>query len=95
MTKSALFTLWQIIQRRSLNAILICRRCRDKNVRWKIEGLKYPIDAQMVGPDRLIVAEYQGHAVSERTTKGDVIWLAESGVGKIARVTIKTATSTQ
>ena len=27
--------------------------------------------------------------------KGDVIWLAESGVGKIARVTIKSATSTQ
>ena len=27
--------------------------------------------------------------------KGDVIWLAESGVGKIARVTIKNATSTQ
>jgi virginiamycin B lyase len=27
--------------------------------------------------------------------KGDVIWLAESGVGKIARVTIKGATSTQ
>src|SRR5437763_16097602 len=27
--------------------------------------------------------------------KGDVIWLAESGVGKIARVTIKSAASTQ
>ena len=27
--------------------------------------------------------------------KGDVIWLAESGVGKLARVTIKSATSTQ
>lgn len=27
--------------------------------------------------------------------KGDVIWLAESGVGKIARVTIKPATTTQ
>src|SRR5207249_3549948 len=34
MTKSALFTLWQIIQRRNLNAILIFRPCLGRKACW-------------------------------------------------------------
>src|SRR5207244_742446 len=34
----------------------------------------YPVDAQVVGSDRVLVAEYQGGRVSERDFKGNVVW---------------------
>ncbi len=42
--------------------------------RWRITGLRYAVDAQMVGPDRVLVAEYIGRAVSERNTRGEILW---------------------
>jgi outer membrane protein assembly factor BamB len=48
---------------------------KDKNVRWKISmPTGYPVDAQIVGAGRVLVAEYQGAKVSERDLKGDVKW---------------------
>jgi hypothetical protein len=48
---------------------------KDKNVRWKISmPTGYPVDAQIVGAGRVLVAEYQGGKVSERDLKGDVKW---------------------
>ncbi len=42
--------------------------------RWRIAGLRYVVDAQVVGADRVLVAEYIGRAVSERNLKGEIIW---------------------
>jgi hypothetical protein len=43
-------------------------------VRWQIDNLNYPVDAQVLGPDRVLVAEYGGKIVTERTLKGEVKW---------------------
>ncbi len=45
-----------------------------KKVLWKIENLRYPVDAQVVAPNRVLVAEYLSHRVSERDFKGKVVW---------------------
>src|SRR5262249_41013880 len=41
---------------------------------WKIEGLRYPLDAQIVGPNRVLVVEYLNRQVSERDFQGKLIW---------------------
>jgi hypothetical protein len=44
-------------------------------VRWKIEGVERPLDAQLLpGEDRVLVAEYQANRVSERNLKGEIVW---------------------
>jgi hypothetical protein len=45
-----------------------------KNVRWKIEINTYPVDAQVIGGNRVLVAEYNGNRVTERDIKGDIKW---------------------
>jgi HEAT repeat protein len=45
-----------------------------KQVRWQITGLHYPVDARVVRADRVLIAEYNGHRVTERNFKGDVLW---------------------
>jgi PQQ-like domain/HEAT repeats len=45
----------------------------DGQPRWQIE-LTYPVDAQVVGNDRVLVAEYRNRRVTERNFKGEVIW---------------------
>ncbi len=45
-----------------------------KNVRWKMDVPSYPVDAEVVGHDRLLVTEFQGMKVSERDFKGNVKW---------------------
>lgn len=48
---------------------------KDKNVRWKFTMAQgYPVDAQMIGPNRVLVCEYQGGKVTERDLKGEVKW---------------------
>jgi hypothetical protein len=44
------------------------------NVRWQIENLQYPIDAQVVGNDRVLIAEYRARRVTERDFQGEVKW---------------------
>jgi hypothetical protein len=41
---------------------------------WSIENLNYPVDAQIIGKDRVLVTEYQGRQVTERDLKGAVKW---------------------
>ncbi len=44
-------------------------------VRWQIEGLRYPVDAQVLrGGDKILVCEYTGRTVTERNLKGEVLW---------------------
>jgi HEAT repeat protein len=45
-----------------------------KEVVWKIEGLQMPIDAVVVGRDRVLVAEMSNRQVTERDLAGKVIW---------------------
>lgn len=45
-----------------------------KNKRWSFEIQTYPVDAQVVGPDRVLVAEYQGLRVTERDFQGEIKW---------------------
>jgi HEAT repeat protein len=46
----------------------------DGKVRWKLTGLLGPYDAEVLGRDRVLVAEYNGQRVTERNLKGDVLW---------------------
>ncbi|MCI0376184.1 MAG: PQQ-binding-like beta-propeller repeat protein [Gemmataceae bacterium] len=46
----------------------------NKEVHWKIEGIRYPLDAQVVGKDRVLVVEYLNSKITERDFKGDVHW---------------------
>jgi hypothetical protein len=46
----------------------------EGRVRWQISGLRQPFDAQVLGPDRVLVCEHVGRAVTERNLKGEVVW---------------------
>jgi outer membrane protein assembly factor BamB len=46
----------------------------NKKPRWKLEVPYYTVDAHVVAGDRVLIAEYQGRRVSERTKKGEVVW---------------------
>jgi hypothetical protein len=41
---------------------------------WKIDGLQQPMDAAVVGKDRVLIADYTNHHVSERDFGGKTIW---------------------
>jgi hypothetical protein len=56
----------------------------DGKPRWRIDGLRFPIAAQLVSSDRLLVAEYAGKAVSERDLKGEIIWDKELNGNPVA-----------
>jgi HEAT repeat protein len=43
-------------------------------VRWVIDGLRYPMDAQVLPNGRVLVAEQQANQVTERNLKGQVMW---------------------
>ncbi len=46
----------------------------QNRARWQVDGLKFPLDAQYLPGDRVLVAEYEGGRVSERNNKGEVVW---------------------
>lgn len=47
---------------------------RDGKPRWQIKNLRYPLDAQLLPGNRVLVAEYQGNCVTERDLQGKVLW---------------------
>lgn len=47
---------------------------RQGKERWAIEGVPFPVDAWVVGGNRVIIAEYSGRKVSERDLQGKIIW---------------------
>jgi hypothetical protein len=57
-----------------LDAGRILEADADKKTRWQIDGLDFPLDAQRLPGDRVLVAEYKGNRVTERDRKGGVIW---------------------
>ena len=46
----------------------------DQQLRFDIKGINYPLDAQAVGEDRVLLAEYHGRCITERNAQGDVVW---------------------
>ncbi len=49
---------------------------KDGKVRWQVKGLMFPLDAQVLaGGERILVCEFNGQRVTERTTaNGEVKW---------------------
>lgn len=52
--------------------VLELRPNREKH--WEIDKLRYPLDAQVLGKDRVLIAEYLGRRVSERDLDGKILW---------------------
>jgi HEAT repeats/PQQ-like domain len=50
----------------------------DNKPRFQIDGLLFPLDAQMLPEDRVLVAEHNGNRVTERKRTGEIVW--EKGV---------------
>ncbi len=46
----------------------------DNLPRWEIKGIIFPLDAQVIDDNRVLVAEYHANRVSERNTKGEIVW---------------------
>jgi HEAT repeat protein len=46
----------------------------DGKTRWQIDGLDFPLDAQRLPGDRVLVAEYRAGRVTERDRKGNILW---------------------
>lgn len=47
---------------------------KDRKERWKITGLMGPRDVQVIGHDRILIAEANGQRVTERNRRGEIIW---------------------
>jgi HEAT repeat protein len=45
-----------------------------KNPRWEITGLQFPMDAQVLPGERVLITEHTGNRVTERDTKGTILW---------------------
>ena len=56
----------------------------DKSVRWKFEVNNQVVDAQVVGENKVVIAEYNRGMISERDFKGAVIWEKQVGGNPIA-----------
>jgi outer membrane protein assembly factor BamB len=46
----------------------------DGKVRWEISDVAYPVDAQMLPGNRVLIAEQQAGCLTERDLKGNVLW---------------------
>jgi HEAT repeat protein len=46
----------------------------DRKPRWELKGLRWPRDAVVLGPDRILVAEYNGNCITERNLRGEILW---------------------
>jgi outer membrane protein assembly factor BamB len=46
----------------------------DGKERWSIKNLNFPIDAQVLPGERVLIAEMNGNRVTERDFKGKILW---------------------
>ncbi len=47
---------------------------REGKQRWLIAGLQFPMDAQVLLGNRVLIAEYRANRVTERDFKGNILW---------------------
>jgi hypothetical protein len=52
----------------------VWEQAKDGSVRWEITDVQGPIDAQTLPGGRVLIAEYNGHRVTERDREGKVLW---------------------
>jgi len=52
---------------------------RVPKTRWSFDIPTYAVAGQVVGPDRVLIAEYQGMSVTERDFKGNIKWQKNVG----------------
>lgn len=46
----------------------------DNRPRWEIKNVNFPLDAQVLAEDRVLIAEYNSNRVVERTLAGEIVW---------------------
>jgi HEAT repeat protein len=63
----------------AMGQVLELDGAQSPKVRWSFDVPTYPVAAQVVAPDRVLVAEYQGARITERDFKGNIKW--EKAVG--------------
>lgn len=68
------YTLVTQMDLRGLNGRVVELRPDGKEVHWEISGLRYPLDAQVVGKNRVLICEYLNKRVTERDFEGNVLW---------------------
>ena len=47
---------------------------RSGKIRWQLDNLAYPVEAQVLPRDRVLIAEYRSRQVTERDLKNQVLW---------------------
>jgi hypothetical protein len=52
----------------------VWERGRDGQMRWEINDVTGPLDAQLLPGNRVLIAEYNGQRVTERDRTGQVVW---------------------
>lgn len=55
---------------------------RDGKIRWQIGNLHYPVDAQVLPGERVLVTEWDGNKVIEYDFRGNQIWKKEGFTGR-------------
>jgi HEAT repeat protein len=66
------YTLLVQVQNNGIGRVLEIGR--DGKPRWQIDGLQYPVDAHVLGGNRVLIAEYNGRKITERDFRGNVLW---------------------
>lgn len=46
----------------------------DNQPRWQIENVVFPLDVQPLPGDRVLIAEYHASRVTERNSRGEILW---------------------
>jgi HEAT repeat protein len=46
----------------------------DSKVRWRIDGVGFPLDVQVLPGNKVLIAEYKANRVTERSFKGEILW---------------------
>jgi HEAT repeat protein len=47
---------------------------RDNKPRWQIDSLQYPVDAYVIGGNRVLITEHNGRKITERDFRGNILW---------------------
>jgi hypothetical protein len=46
----------------------------SNRVRWRFDKVQQPLDIERLSDERVLLAEYKGNRVTERDSKGEVVW---------------------
>jgi HEAT repeat protein len=75
------YTLLVLVNNNSVGRVV--ELGRDGKPRWQIDNLQYPVDAWMLGSNRVLIGEWNGRRVTERDLKGNVLWEKNNLPGQV------------